>query len=221
MAYGAILGQSFESSPVFNDYYTKQQTLSDSTAALYGLGTDAVPDDAFRALFNPGKSLVAAVDISTEKSSIVFELSPDDLGYTFSVVVAFANSGVVAGGFEIRAVTKTSDGSYSAVSQSEGFYIDTDGTIKSQTYASSINGKYPKGKFFVAPASTSSDPEGSFDIYASTENPTYGTSVNSYGPNAVVFKSSSTEIINGVRITSSGQIEEGSKVYIFKEVFSR
>ena len=38
MAYGAILGQT-------SDAFTKTQTLTSATAALFGLGTDAVPDD--------------------------------------------------------------------------------------------------------------------------------------------------------------------------------
>lgn len=45
MAYGSILGQSFETSPVLDNYFTKDETLTSATAALYGLGTDAVPDD--------------------------------------------------------------------------------------------------------------------------------------------------------------------------------
>ena len=45
MAYGAILGQSFETSSVLDNYFTKDETLTSDTAALYGLGTDAVPDD--------------------------------------------------------------------------------------------------------------------------------------------------------------------------------
>ena len=43
MAYGAILGQT-------SDAFTKTQTLTSATAALFGLGTDAVPDDAFALL---------------------------------------------------------------------------------------------------------------------------------------------------------------------------
>lgn len=38
MAYGAILGQTV-------DAFTKEQTLSNATAALFGLGPDSVPDD--------------------------------------------------------------------------------------------------------------------------------------------------------------------------------
>lgn len=45
MAYGSILGQSVEQSPVLDNYFTKDETLTSETAALYGLGTDAVPDD--------------------------------------------------------------------------------------------------------------------------------------------------------------------------------
>ena len=40
MGYGGIFGQK-----TIVDAFTKEQTLSNSTAALYGLGTDAVPDD--------------------------------------------------------------------------------------------------------------------------------------------------------------------------------
>ena len=45
MAYGQILGQSFETSPVLDNYFTKDETLTSATAALFGLGADAVPDD--------------------------------------------------------------------------------------------------------------------------------------------------------------------------------
>lgn len=45
MAYGQILGQSFETSPVLDNYFTKDETLTSNTSALYGFGTDAVPDD--------------------------------------------------------------------------------------------------------------------------------------------------------------------------------
>lgn len=54
MAYGVILGQSFENSPVFNDYYTKQQTLSASTASMFGFGASAVPNDMFNVLTHAG-----------------------------------------------------------------------------------------------------------------------------------------------------------------------
>lgn len=43
MAYGSILGKS-------STTWTNEQILSDATAALFGLGTDAVPDDAFNAI---------------------------------------------------------------------------------------------------------------------------------------------------------------------------
>lgn len=45
MAYGQILGQSFETSPVLDNYFTKDETLTSNTAALYGLSRSAVPDD--------------------------------------------------------------------------------------------------------------------------------------------------------------------------------
>lgn len=50
MAYGSILGQSFETSPVLDNYFTKDETLTSSTAALYGLRSDAVPDDVLSKL---------------------------------------------------------------------------------------------------------------------------------------------------------------------------
>ena len=37
--------------------YTQQQILADSTKGLYGLGNDAVPDEAFKALYMPVNSL--------------------------------------------------------------------------------------------------------------------------------------------------------------------
>lgn len=47
MGYGSILNQSFETSPVLDNYFTKDETLTSNTAALYGLGGSAVPDDVF------------------------------------------------------------------------------------------------------------------------------------------------------------------------------
>ena len=43
MGYGGIIGQQF-------DGYTQNQTLTQAVAALYGLGTDAVPNDVFNIL---------------------------------------------------------------------------------------------------------------------------------------------------------------------------
>ena len=48
MAYGSVLNQSFESSPVLGNYFTKEETLTNTTAALYGLSSNAVPDDVFQ-----------------------------------------------------------------------------------------------------------------------------------------------------------------------------
>lgn len=79
MAYGGILGQSIESSPVFNDYYTKQQTLSDSTATFYGLGADAVPDDAFMAipsLVVIGSSSVSGPNTTTQAGAVELGFKP-------------------------------------------------------------------------------------------------------------------------------------------------
>lgn len=45
MAFGAILGQSA-------DAFTKQETLTESTATLLGLTEEKIPDKAFLALFN-------------------------------------------------------------------------------------------------------------------------------------------------------------------------
>lgn len=50
MGYGSILNQSFEQSPVLDNYFTKDETLTSSTSALYGLGTNAVPDDVLSKL---------------------------------------------------------------------------------------------------------------------------------------------------------------------------
>ena len=45
MGYGSILNQSFETSPVLDNYFTKDESLTNATAAQYGLGAAAVPDD--------------------------------------------------------------------------------------------------------------------------------------------------------------------------------
>lgn len=45
MGYGGIFGQK-----TIVDAFTKEQTLTQATAALYGLGTDAVPDDVLSIL---------------------------------------------------------------------------------------------------------------------------------------------------------------------------
>ena len=52
MAYGAILGQSFENSPVLNNYFTKNETLTGNTASLFGLPSSAVPDDVLSVTYN-------------------------------------------------------------------------------------------------------------------------------------------------------------------------
>lgn len=50
MSYGAVLGQSLDSSPVLNNYYTKNETLTEETAQLYGLDQNAVPNDVFNSI---------------------------------------------------------------------------------------------------------------------------------------------------------------------------
>lgn len=51
MAYGQILGQSFEQSPVLDNYFTKDETLTDSTATSFGLrASSATPNSVFSKL---------------------------------------------------------------------------------------------------------------------------------------------------------------------------
>lgn len=66
MAYGVILGQSLDGSPVLNNYFTKEETLNSDTAALYGLNANSVPDD----VFNKIKTLVD--DISNTSTELIY-----------------------------------------------------------------------------------------------------------------------------------------------------
>lgn len=54
MGYGAILGKS-------STTWTNDQIMSNTTAALFGLGTDAVPDDVLSAIRGPGAITINAV----------------------------------------------------------------------------------------------------------------------------------------------------------------
>ena len=87
MAYGAILGQSLENSPVLDNYFTKDETLSDATAALFGLGTDAVPDDVFEAI--GGASGAGLIPVGT---IIWFAKSTAPAGYLVCDGSSFSSS---------------------------------------------------------------------------------------------------------------------------------
>lgn len=80
MAYGAILGQSFETSPVLDNYFTKDETLTSSTAALFGLGADSVPDDvlAYLGKYAPKIATGSYVGTGTAGSS-----NPNSLTFDF------------------------------------------------------------------------------------------------------------------------------------------
>ena len=60
LGYGSILNQSFETSPVLDNYFTKDETLTSTTSALFGLGSDAVPDDVFKLFANGIKAEVGS-----------------------------------------------------------------------------------------------------------------------------------------------------------------
>ena len=62
MAYGSVLNQSFESSPVLGNYFTKEETISNATANLFGLSNNAVPDEAFVSIKNLINTLQSTVD---------------------------------------------------------------------------------------------------------------------------------------------------------------
>lgn len=67
MGYGSILNQSFEQSPVLDNYFTKDESLTDATAALYGLSGSAVPDDVLakaRSLITTAQN--AAADVRSD-----------------------------------------------------------------------------------------------------------------------------------------------------------
>lgn len=82
MAFGAILGQSFETSPVLDNYFTKDETLTSSTAALFGLGADAVPDDvlAYLGKYAPkiatGSYVGTGTAGSSNPNSLTFDFDP-------------------------------------------------------------------------------------------------------------------------------------------------
>ena len=67
MAYGNILGQSVANSPTLNNYFTKQETLTDDTAALYGLGPNANPDQ----IFSANKNLINSMQELLNSSALI------------------------------------------------------------------------------------------------------------------------------------------------------
>lgn len=102
MAYGAILGQTLEGSPVLNNYFTKEETLNSDTAALYGLNTDSVPDD----VFNKIKTLVD--DISNTSTELIYGSYVGDAEWpertSISYGTAERNKQTVVLGFEPKLV---------------------------------------------------------------------------------------------------------------------
>lgn len=87
MAYGSILGQSFENSSVLDNYFTKDETLTSDTAALYGLDTDATPDDVFNAI--GGASGAGLIPVGT---IIWFSKSTAPAGYLVCDGSSFSSS---------------------------------------------------------------------------------------------------------------------------------
>lgn len=75
MAFGAILGQSV-------DTFTKQETLTESTATLLGLTEEKIPDKAFLALFNQNIKIATGNYMGTgnygidNKNSLTFNFTP-------------------------------------------------------------------------------------------------------------------------------------------------
>lgn len=75
MGFGAILGQSV-------DAFTKQETLTESTATLLGLTEEKIPDKAFLALFNQNIKIATGNYMGTgnygidNKNSLTFNFTP-------------------------------------------------------------------------------------------------------------------------------------------------
>lgn len=102
MAYGVISGQSLEGSPVLNNYFTKEETLSSDTAALYGLNANSAPD----AVFNKIKTLVD--DISNTSTELIYGSYVGDAEWpersSISYPEARRNSQTIVLGFEPKLV---------------------------------------------------------------------------------------------------------------------
>lgn len=94
MAFGAILGQSFETSPVLDNYFTKDETLTSSTAALFGLGADSVPDDAFAYLGKYASKIATGSYVGTGKYG---SSNPNSLTLDFEPKIMFIQYGGTLG----------------------------------------------------------------------------------------------------------------------------
>lgn len=110
----------------------KANLLTDETAALFGLGADAVPDDMFRALTH--RRLVRSFIFSKIEEMKFLE---SDYGKTFVIVPDFS-SVPSAQNFTVEpCVTNNTSGS---VSQSgvSGFCLKSDGTVSARTRVTSV-----------------------------------------------------------------------------------
>lgn len=99
LALGAIADKSITEAKLADEVldrsYTKEETLSDETAALFGLGMGAVPDDAFRVL-NAHREHWWEVHAWTPGTHRTVEITKDYVGAPESTSLQYADSFTVA-----------------------------------------------------------------------------------------------------------------------------
>ena len=132
MAYGAILGQSFETSPVLDNYFTKDETLTSSTAALFGLGADSVPDDVLAYLgkyaqhwWVKRKIVYTAVNGPRLASMEFAKFYPRDMSFSipYSSDISIDSNGVVS--LKSPSELALTYGTYSQANTLKGKYFNT------------------------------------------------------------------------------------------------
>lgn len=184
----------------------KASLLTDETAALFGLGTDAVPNDVFRSLAT--RKLVNSF-IFSKITDIKFK--EEDYGKTFVVSPDFSDV-PEAKTFTVEpSVTNNSSG---AVSQSgvTGFCIKSDGSISSQTSVRSLATVGAEIRVHVLKNFDTNLP------YIIVEGLDKGVNYNRNITNTISFASitsTPTETANTIRIFG----EIGMKVNFYEEIY--
>lgn len=123
----------------------KASLLTDATAALFGLGADAVPDDVFQNLPVVYRQYVTTITVPSGGYAY-YEFSPDDAGKTFILRPSKTNNSR-SGSFYVYPVGTNNQGEI--VRGGSGFTLAADGTISSQKFSSIV--KTPNSEAKIIP----------------------------------------------------------------------
>lgn len=223
MGYGSILNQSFETSPVLDDYFTKDETLTSNTAALYGLSRSAVPDDVLakaRTLINDLESsfnseinavavrsawsMIGTADLSgmDASSAISINLTQNISNLTELAIMVdgFKDTSMNAGGWSLK-ITQPS------LTNTPTFYSDKSANLRGGS-----------GYIFFFNLSDSENISG-YPAFVCVKTPSASSSAYNYedviysslSPTATISVALSTNIGNGQTV-QSGTIKVYGKV---------